>query len=469
MYLWHELYLFIKPLRGACARGASFVWLAIAVVGFCAAPDGMGVSSFVRAAYLKERVYHRLLNLFNGKGVRLDDLSKLWMGIVAKRFKPVIVGSKYRLFVADGINVAKEGQKMPAVKSLHNASGNNSKPEFIMGHSFQAIAMMCSAGGRTMAVPLVSRIMEGVKVSNRSTRSLLDKFVLLFNSVVAPEFSGPKLVVADAYYATNKVIRGLMATSTQLISRVKKNCVAYYTPKPRKKGARGRPRVYGVKVQLSELFRQRKRFTTYPSPVYGESKINILVREMNLLWRPIAGLVKFVWVIHPTRGRIILISADLNLSALEVIRVYGLRFKIEVSFKVALRSIGVYCYRFWLKAMPRIERRSKGQYLHRSTPEYRAKVFQKINAYHLFVQIGCIAQGALQFLCVEHSTQVWGAFRGWLRTMRKDITPSEQVASLALQSALPEFLAVGTKTSELSEIIGPNLALERLPSVRMAV
>ena len=223
------------------------------------------------------------------------------------------------------------------------------------------------------------------------------------------------------------------------------------------------------KFNCRKSLAKKKQFKTYPSPVYGESNISILVHEMNLLWRPIGGLVKFVWAIHPTRGRIMLISTDLNLSALEVIRVYGLRFKIEVCFKVALRSIGVYCYRFWLKTMPRIKRRSKGQHLHRTTSKYRAKVFQKINAYHLFVQIGCIAQGALQYLCSAHGAQVWNAFRGWLRTMRKDITPSEQVASLALQHALPEFLAADAESSELSEIIGPNLALERLPSVRMAV
>ena len=31
---------------------------------------------------------------------------------------------------------------MPAVKMLHQQSASNSKPEYIMGHSFQAISLL---------------------------------------------------------------------------------------------------------------------------------------------------------------------------------------------------------------------------------------------------------------------------------------------------------------------------------------
>jgi hypothetical protein len=44
-------------------------------------------------------------------------------------------------------------------------------------------------------------------------------------------------------------------------------------------------------------------------------------------------LIRFVAVIHPHRGVILLMSTDLNLTPLEIVRIYGLRFKIQVSFK----------------------------------------------------------------------------------------------------------------------------------------
>lgn len=468
MFLWHEVFDLIKPLRSGCARWATFVWLVIAIAGFCTAPDLMGVTSFIRSAYLKEKTYSRLIYFFNGKGICLPNLTTCWIHIVSQRFKPVIVASKYVLFVADGINVPKEGRRMPAVKSLHNASENNSKPEFIMGHSFQAIAMVCRVGATgAIAVPLISRISEGLTVSNRCTKTLLDKFVSLFNDDVAPTLKMPKLLVADAYYATGKVITGLLRSGTQLISRVKSNCVAYKEHPKSKKPKRGRPAKYGAKVRLTEYFETKIQFSSLPSPVYGEDKVLLKVYEACLLWRPAGSLVKFVWVIHPVRGRIILMSTDLALSALDIITVYGLRFKIEVAFKVALRSIGVYCYRFWTKMMTPIKRRSKGQWLHREPAEYREKMLQKLNAYHVFVQVGCIAQGALQFLCIHHGPQVWQSFQGFLRTMRRGLPPSERVAALALQSSLSGFFTVGAKTSQLTKILCPKLALERLPGLHL--
>jgi hypothetical protein len=47
-----------------------------------------------------------------------------------------------------------------------------------------------------------------------------------------------------------------------------------------------------------------------------------------------------------------------TLSATEIIRRYGLRFKIEHSFKQAVRLIGSFAYRFWMQDMKPLRRRS---------------------------------------------------------------------------------------------------------------
>ena len=85
-------------------------------------------------------------------------------------------------------------------------------------------------------------------------------------------------------------------------------------------------------------------FTKAPSPVYGESGVTLRYYTFDLFWRPLGRLVRFVWVIHPSRGRLVLLCTDLTLPPLDIIRLYGWRFKIEVSFKQAIHTLGAYAY-----------------------------------------------------------------------------------------------------------------------------
>ncbi len=50
-------------------------------------------------------------------------------------------------------------------------------------------------------------------------------------------------------------------------------------------------------------------------------------------------------------------TTDLSLSAIEVIHIYGLRFKIEHAFKQAVHVIGSFSYHFhfWMKDMTPLE------------------------------------------------------------------------------------------------------------------
>src|SRR3989304_4997975 len=210
--------------------------------------------------------------------------------------------------------------------------------------------------------------------------------------------SRPALLVADAYYASRKVIGPLLQAGHQVLTRVRKNAVAYQ-PAPRPKSIRrGRPKKYGQKIALRKYFDQLEKFIPAMSPVYGETDTPIWYRTEVLLWRPIGRLVRFVWVIHPTRGRMILMCTDTSLDPLKGIETYGYRFKSKVSFRHAIQGIGSYAYHLWMKAMKPIRRREGKQYLHKKSETYRKAVKRKMEAYHRFVQLGCIAQGLFEFL-----------------------------------------------------------------------
>lgn len=89
------------------------------------------------------------------------------------------------------------------------------------------------------------------------------------------------------------------------------------------------------------------------------------------------------------------------------------------------------------------------QRLHRTSDTYRAAIRRKMAAFHVHVQLRCIAQGLLQHLAINHTAEVRRSSRSWLGTMSPALPPSELVAANALRSAIPGFFA--------SSEIDPNL------------
>jgi len=464
MALWWEWWKAVEGLRGACSRARTFLWMAVALAGLCVREDLLGVTSLVRVFGLKLPCYDRLLDFFHSNALDPQRLARQWTSAVLRLFPALLHVDGRLVLLADGIKIPKSGRKMPAVKRLKQVE-SNTKPAFIRGHSCQAISAVAGAEDTAFAVPLAARIHEGVVFNNRDRRRLPIK---LFSLLTTLGISEPVTLVADAFYACRTLGLGLLASGSHLVSRVRKNAVAY-RPVNRHPHRPGRPRFYGTKIRLRSLFDDPSAWLQADSPVYGERAVKIRYRVADLIWRPLRRQVRFVAVDHPTRGRTLLLSTDLALDPIDVIRLYGIRFKIELSFKQALRVLGAYAYHFWMMTMrPLPSHRSGNQYLHRESDHYRAAVHRKIAAYHRHIQLGLVAQGLLQYLAVRSPAIVWACFGSWLRTIRPGIPPSEKVTALALRHALPEFLAGSAADHALVKFLRDRIDLNRYEGLRLA-
>jgi hypothetical protein len=464
--LWGIWWNAILLLRPAFSRLRTFRWFVTAVAGLTVRVELLGVTSIVRALNLRPGLYTKLLDHFHSSGVKLDRLTVLWAQAVLRLFlSPVRVNGRLVL-VGDGIKAPKRGKKMPAVKLLHQQSESNTKPEYIMGHSMQAVGLLVHAAKSVFSVPLAVRIHEGLVWSNRDKRTLLDKMLGLLEILA---INVPFYFVADAYYAAGKMVTGLLEQGNHLVTRVKSNAVAY-APASRKKGrkTRGRPKTYGKKIKLKSLLANVNAMQQVASPVYGENNVTLRYRVHDLLWRPAGRLVRFVVVVHPTRGPCILMCTDTSLSAVDIIHLYGLRFKIECGFKQAVRQIGTFAYHFWMKDMTPLRHHNGNQYLHRKSADYRDRIKRKMRAYHAFIQAGVVAQGLLQYLALVAPKLVWDSFGSWLRTIRPGIPPSEFVVANALRQTLPDFLLAPAKSDSLAKFIADRQDTQNMRNFRLA-
>lgn len=469
MNLWLTWYRLVRSFQVSCFRRRTYSYLVLILAGFTVRWESDGVSSLMRGLGLGDALYRRLLHFFNdSRALSLEWLTRVWVETVLRFFSPRIVNGRLVL-LGDGFKNPKEGRKMPGVKSLHQESSNNSKPPFIMGHSIQSLSLLVRGlSDQVAAVPLLSRIHEGIKKTPKDQKTLLEKMVEM-TLLVALLLPLPVYLVADNYYAGGDLMRQLVGHGHHLITRARKNPTAYRKARPSDSKSRGRPAVYGEKLKLKPFFEQALDFLKAVSPLPGDVDIEIEYRSEVLLWKPLKrGAARFVWVKHPVKGNLILMSTDLELAVLEIIRLYGYRYSIEGGFRDAVQVVGTYAYHFWMREMTPIKRPGGTQYLHRKDGKYRQRVERKLEAYHRYMQCGTIAQGLMMYLALYHSQEVWSHFQSWYRTQNRTKAPSVRTVAYAMRFGLLEFRRVSPPDHELRKILEEHTDLTQVPDYQMA-
>jgi hypothetical protein len=251
------------------------------------------------------------------------------------------------------------------------------------------------------------------------------------------------LLVLDAYFAVGPVfliLKTLIDLNgdrlVHLVTHAKKNAVGYDDPPP-KTGRKGRPKKYGNKVKLIELFEDKlDNFQKETIEIYGETK-TVLFLCLDLIWKPVGEKVRFVLVIDG-KENFILMCSDLTLSPQDIIKAYSYRFKIEVNFKVLKHLMGVFFYHFWTSVWPNIGKRVESDLSSMST-ESEKLIAQTTNAIEGFVNFGCIATGILQIIALNFHGTIWTLYRGWLRTITSLIPSEETVRSVIQEEFFHNF------------------------------
>jgi hypothetical protein len=341
VYTYQALHTFRKVF----SRHSTWLTFCLVVLGFIGATQIDGVSSWCRFWHLETPGYLALLHFFRSSAWSLTGLLSCWGAFVLSQQQTVTVDGR-AVLLGDHTMTAKDGRRMPGVVTLHQDSETQSKPNYFRGHFWGAIGLLAGTLAEPFCVPLSLRMHQGFThlrqpdtADPETSATRLVHMALDF----ALEHNRPCLLILDAFFSVACVFKlaasvcsvALHKPLVTILVRAKKSYVAYFPPEQAQKPGPGRPRKYGDKVKLYEVFDHLHCFERTRCQVYGAIE-DVSYLAADLLWKPTGGLIRFVFALT-RRGPIVLMCSDLAMHPVMAIELYCTRVRVEIYQSCNLR------------------------------------------------------------------------------------------------------------------------------------
>ena len=328
---------------------------------------------------------------------------------------------------------------------MHQDSQNSGKPTYIEGHNFGQVSAVITNGTISRSLPLITELQASPKKNEGTTGNAGESLVSQMISLTyraAKAIGKPVYAALDAYFSSGVAWSAAESTidesgvkHVEIVTRAQSNTVAYMDPEPPKSKKRGRPRKYGDKIMLYNLFADTSNFKQTTMSLYGKiTKVKYLC--LDLTWKPVKKPVRFV-AVESNSGKCVLMSSDLSLSPEDIISVYTLRFKIETSFDEQKNDMGGFAYHFWTSALPK---RKKWKSIESVSDANKLKRIEKAKqAMEAFVVLNTIATGLLTVIAFTHNGDIWNCYPGWIKTVRSSV-PTVATVKMSLSHVFHDVL-----------------------------
>jgi hypothetical protein len=404
----------------------------------------------MRALCLEPGGYEALVHFFRSSAWRLSSLKEHWVRFIGLS-GALFTENGLPILIGDGVKQSKEGKKMPGVKRLHQESENSGKAEYIFGHMFGIIGVLVGSVEKLFCLPLSASLQDGDKLmrkwDNKDYEPVSHVVQIVRDAFSAAVVLGDCILLLDAYFFTTTLLKDMANQALQLgrklsiVTRAKMSTLAYKLPVQHK--GRGRPRKKGEAVKLRQLFdSEKENFTQTKVWLYGkEETIEYLCKD--LLWG--AGLFYLMRFILVKCGdtKLILVCTNVSFTPLQILRLYGYRFKIEVTFRTLKQLLGAFCYHFWSASMPKLKRfckkGEKDPLLEVKTEKERTRIVKTFAAIERYVMMALIANGILQLLSLKYSSIVEKSGFCWLRTLSGSVVSEATMSRFLRRNFIMQF------------------------------
>src|SRR5215218_1848327 len=254
---------------------------------------------------------------------RLLGLVAALCGIVRRE----TCGAPRRFAIIDGTLAPRCSAKAPGAAMWFDHGHKQNRPAFLLCQAFVALAAVVPCRDRPRAIPIVTGLCRG---AGHAGKIALAKGLLR----AVGDRLGPLCLLLDAWYMRGSLIRAALRRGHVVVGQVRRDTALFRPPPPRAPGTRGRPRVYGERIDAEAV--ARLPASCHRIGGYGGR----VARLRHVLRRPrsLRGvIVRAVWCELEKRGggwakRRLLLSTDPALSAVAVVEAHANRRTVEPLF-----------------------------------------------------------------------------------------------------------------------------------------
>jgi hypothetical protein len=301
------------------------------------------VTKWIQAAGLSED-YRNIFYHMPGIGRKSKEIFDEMLQCLLEHLEEVLAGAASIRIVLDDTPTKRYGRQVEGAGHHHNPTPGKTDATLCFGHSWVVAALVLTHPlfGETsfpIAAELYLRQKEIDKLKAKYNRIFRTKMAIAVEMTkrLEPRFKGfgKKIeIIVDGGYAKESVLSPLdKLTEVVVITRFRRDAALYAIPVQSAVRGRGRPKKYGERIDLQMLVESPEGWQEVECRQYGRV-VKKQIKSFVATSRVMKGKpIKVVVVKEDAKTWLPLISTDVDVSVVEILESYAVRFGIEEMFK----------------------------------------------------------------------------------------------------------------------------------------
>lgn len=334
------------------------------LIGAICCPGSRTVTNLLRAVGLSQdkrfHKFHRFLSKDKWSGLKL---SQILLVLLVNAF----VGASPALVFGLDETIERRWGRLIKKRGIYRDAVRSSATFFVKCSGLRWMSLMLLTplpwtGAVSWGLPILTALCPSERFWEKRTQPRAHKPLMTWAGQMlcwlaryAKPLGRPVFLVGDGTYATYELMLKAVSCQIGLVVRMRMDARLFHFPPPSVEGKRGPKPKIGSRILAMDKRQNDKRVKWIEvvfDEWYGETQKKMMITSGKAIWSRHTGEsvpVQWVLVVDP-EGKLaptLLSCTDLDTEAIDIVRYFVRRWRVEVTFAEVRRHLGVETQRQW--------------------------------------------------------------------------------------------------------------------------